>query len=203
MSDDFTSRNDWILDSSEFDPNSNKIKENKAPISHSSQIFDDPLKKSIEDSNINIDLKKNWDFVEHANANVLVKSRVSKPATLSAESLKIFSKINIDNLAFNSKFDLLFNDLSMLKATAVQGLLGNTNFRFLSWMIFLECIPMEKSSWTNSIQKNRTFYNQIKSDLACDPHCSSAVLDEKFDHPLSQHKTVIYYLFTLIAQFNL
>ena len=189
MSGDFASKNDWILDSSEFDPNSKKTKENKAKTSHNSQIFDDPLNKSIEDSNI--DLKKNsWNM---ANANVSNKIRANTPATLSAESLKIFSAMNIENLAFNSKFDLLFNDLSMLKATAVQGLLGNTNFRFLSWMIFLECIPMEKSSWANSIQTNRTFYSQIKHDLECDPHCSGAVLDEKFDHPLSQHKTVIYF----------
>lgn len=88
---------------------------------------------------------------------------------------------------FDSKFDLLFNDLSMLKATAVQGLLGDTNFRFLAWMIFLECIPMEKISWLDSINGNRSHFEKIKKELSCDPR---SLNEDIKDHPLSQEKSV-------------
>lgn len=85
---------------------------------------------------------------------------------------------------------MLFNDLSMLKATAVQGLLGDTNFRFLAWMIFLECIPMEKVSWLESINENRLRFEKIKNDLSCDPHASIEDTSGILDHPLSQEKRV-------------
>jgi TBC1 domain family protein 5 len=125
-------------------------------------------------------------------------SGMNKP--LTAETLRILSKINIENLSSNSKFDLLFNDVSMLKASAVQGLLKTTNFRFLAWMIFLECIPMSKDKWAESIKKNRDFFNTIREEICCDPHVvtatsSNANADTSFlddlssDHPLSQEKS--------------
>ena len=134
-------------------------------------------------------------------------SSTSKNKPLSAETLRILSKLNIENLSFNSQFDLLFNDLSMLKASAVQGLLKLTNFRFLAWMVFLECIPMEKEKWKDSINKNRKFYEQIREDICCDPHKAktttatdqngnsskqnekSFLEDYSDDHPLSQEKS--------------
>ena len=99
------------------------------------------------------------------------------------------------NKGFNSKVDLLFNDLSMLKATAVQGLLGNTNFRFLAWMIFLECIPMDKNLWLEAINENRSDYEKIKDNLSCNPHKSVDQTDSSdnqgfIDHPLSQDENV-------------
>lgn len=132
---------------------------------------------------------------------------------LTAETLKVFSSINIETLGicrrffcfeslleliqkrlmiedFNSRFDLLFNDMSMLKATAVQGLLGDTNnFRFLAWMIFLECIPMDRNTWMASVDQNRAEYETIKESFSCNPRQASKESHD-FDHPLSQDETV-------------
>lgn len=132
---------------------------------------------------------------------------------LTAETLKILSSTNVDNLTLKSRFELLFNDLSMLQSCAVQGLLAKTSFRFLAWMIFLECIPFEKSEWLQCFKTNRTTFENIRSDVLCDPRngCAGNVssngqinhdnqqmdasrLDTSVndDHPLSHEKQSIW-----------
>jgi hypothetical protein len=119
-------------------------------------------------------------------------SNKNQHVPLTAETLKILSEINIDNLNFNSKVDLLFNDLGMLKASAVQGCLDGTNLRFLAWMIFLECIPIDKQFWIEKIQDNRARYEKIKNNLYSDPrnninnNSSSSSSSLLVDHPFSQ-----------------
>jgi hypothetical protein len=112
---------------------------------------------------------------------------------LTAETLKILSAINIDNLDFKRRFDLLFSDITMLKASAVQGMLANSYFRFMAWMIFLECVPFDKSKWLVCVNRNRKMYENIRDDVCCDPRDSNASLlqqqhQQAFDHPLSQNK---------------
>ena len=131
---------------------------------------------------------------------------------LTAETLRVFSSINVETLGtsplliliklkfsaknfglgFDSRFDLLFNDISMLKATAVQGLLGNTNFRFLAWKIFLECIPMDRNLWIASVKQNRLDYEKVKEEFSCDPRKAkkNSNSSDNIDHPLSQDETV-------------
>ena len=87
-------------------------------------------------------------------------------------------------MSLSSQFDLLFNDISMLRASAVSGNLGSTSFRFLAWMIFLECIPMDKNKWIASINKNRKIYERIKQEFHCNPREESAE-QKNVDHPLS------------------
>lgn len=94
----------------------------------------------------------------------------------------------MENLGFNSKVDLLFNDLGMLKASAVQGCLADTNLRFLAWMIFLECIPIDKSKWIETVKLNRDKYSKLKSELYCDPRNQNSEL--LIDHPLSHDEKV-------------
>jgi hypothetical protein len=136
----------------------------------------------------------------HINtSNMSNISSTSKNKQLTAETLRILSKINIENLSLTSQFDFLFNDVTMLKASAVQGLLKFTNFRFLAWMIFLECIPMEKEKWIESIKANRDFFARIREEICCDPHNAkpykvnetndSFLDDPSNDHPLSQEKS--------------
>ena len=152
---------------------------------------------SKDHSSLTTDLDESARLFHNINTSNISNS--SKSKQLTAETLRILSKIDIENLSFSSQFDLLFNDLLMLKASAVQGFLKLTNFRFLAWMIFLECIPMEKEKWIESIKKNRDFYEQIKEDICCDPHKAqnssknndneSFVEDHRSDHPLSQEKS--------------
>lgn len=106
---------------------------------------------------------------------------------LTSDTFKVLSKVNIDELSFKSKFELLFNDISMLKASAVQGTLAKTNFRFLAWMIFLDCLPMEKSKWIESLNQQRASYEKIKLEICCDPHQNMQTNELNFEHPLSQH----------------
>ena len=82
--------------------------------------------------------------------------------------------------------------MSMLRATAVQGLLGDTNFRFLAWMIFLECVPMDKQWWCVAIEENRHDYDRIKCGLSCDPQKKANIGDDGnvLDHPLAQDEGV-------------
>jgi hypothetical protein len=230
-----STKNDWLLDSSEFDPNpKNTLFNNSGKkysyilyLTNQKKVFyfhlfdldytaknpiDDPLNFSTDDetdtfssqsrkkelklitSNSNFSLSNVFKEITPTSSSVnqLHISNANKNLSLTAETLKIFSSVNIENLEFNSKFDLLFNDLSMLKATAVQGLLGNTNFRFLAWMIFLECIPMEKTFWISSIQNNRLSYEKIKIDLTCEPRKQKNLSADpnEIDHPLSQQNTV-------------
>lgn len=130
------------------------------------------------------------------NQNLINNTSKQGTQTLTAETLRILSKININDLSLNSKFDLLFNDLGMLKASAVQGYLSETNFRFLAWMIFLECIPMEKNRWIAALNHNREVYRIIREDFTCDPHKSSnksLIQDGSIDHPLSKDENSIWY----------
>ena len=161
----------------------------------------------LDQSSLLNDLEESTTLLNNTNLHNTSQTSTSNSKTpLTAETLRILSKLKIENLSFNSQFDLLFNDLSMLKASAVQGLLKITNFRFLAWMIFLECIPMAKEKWVESIHKNREFYEQIRGDICCDPHkrkpatndeatdTASNMNDTSFlgdygdDHPLSQEK---------------
>ena len=123
------------------------------------------------------------------NAKHFNKHHQPEHVSLTAETLKVFSSINIENLNFNSKLDLLFNDLGMLKASAVQGCLEGTSLRSLAWMIFLECIPLEKSNWIATVKSNRAVYDKLKKELSCDPRAQSN--EERLDHPLSQNKEVV------------
>jgi hypothetical protein len=66
-------------------------------------------------------------------------------------------------------FKLLFGDLNILKEAAIHGQLENTNLRTLAWMIFLKCIPINKSEWKTSIDLNRSFYEKIKAKTCSDP----------------------------------
>lgn len=201
-------KNDWFLDSTEFDPlakvcptetlndeNSTKKDQNPSP-----EILDDSddyiitqiVSNLSRQNSIN---KKNEDYLDPKLFNEPQKKsnnpiNLTNNHNLTAETLRIFSSIDLDNLDFNSKFNLLFNDLSMMKATAVQGLLGNTNFRFLAWMIFLECIPMEKIEWIESVKQNRLHYENIRKEFSCDPHKVKDNFDKNgiYDHPLSQNE---------------
>jgi hypothetical protein len=126
---------------------------------------------------------------------------------LSVETMRILSSLNVEKLSLPQRFELLYNDASMLKAAAVQGALHNTKLRFLAWMIFLECVPMERAKWRNAIEQNRRVYERVKHELCCDPHHSTKIdqnnqqnndddneeshsSQTKADHPLSQSKTV-------------
>lgn len=111
---------------------------------------------------------------------------------LSAETLKILCSVNMENLDFKSRFELLFNDITMLKSSAVQGLLAKSNFRFLAWMIFLECIPFDKTRWIETVNSNRKLFENIRDDVCCDPRSSSHKISVESDHPLSQNKASIW-----------
>ncbi len=76
----------------------------------------------------------------------------------------------------------------MLKASAVQGCLDGTNLRSLAWMIFLECIPLDKSNWCSSVQSNRIKYDNLKGKTFCDPRVQTN--QDILDHPLAQNKEV-------------
>ena len=121
--------------------------------------------------------------------------------SLTAETLRVLSTVDVESLTTDRQFELLFNDISMLKASAVQGSLATTNFRSLAWMIFLECLPMDKSEWLRVATDNRVAYDQMKAKLLCDPRR----IQDPSDHPLSQSNQVtllITYLFTT-SIFNL
>ncbi len=130
--------------------------------------------------------------------DIKLKKSFSSPALdvnkrLSADTIRVLSDIEINKLSF----DLLFNDISTLKASAVLGLLGKTNFRCLAWMIFLECIPTDKTKWIDSINHNRNVFEKIKKEICCDPHDDGYILnkskdDREFDHPLSQDDTSLW-----------
>ncbi len=194
--------NDWLLDSTEFNPTAKS--EPSTPLAHAnssviSTSFCHPDDYDFIVSQIEANIAGTISTHQQSiisTSKSLTQPQQHQPKTdrLTAETLRIFSSINIENLSFTSKFDLLFNDLSMLKATAVQGLLGDTNFRFLSWMIFLECVPMEKNSWLDVIGQNRLDYERIKKELACDPQLvkNSSEWAVNFDHPLSQDETSVW-----------
>ena len=103
---------------------------------------------------------------------------------LSAESLKILCSVNMKDLDFKSRFELLFNDISMLKYSAVHGLLKDSYLRVISWMIFLECIPFEKSEWIEKINLNRFLFEKYVTNIYIEPRSQF----NYFDHPLSQEK---------------
>ena len=118
---------------------------------------------------------------------------------LTPETFSILSRANIESLSFNDKFELLFNDLSMLRASAIRGQLSNTNMRCLAWMIFLGCLPMKRSEWLKELSHKRHVYDRIKEEICCDPHAApkrkssdagQEVIQEQeqstADHPLSQ-----------------
>ena len=140
------------------------------------------------------------------NIDDLVDSKKLQGSTLreplTAETFSVLSRANIDKLSFNDKFELLFNDLSMLRASAIRGQLSNTNMRCLAWMIFLGCLPMRRSEWLKELTHKRHVYERIKEEICCDPHAapkrnSDAGLEHAAavgqqeqpctaDHPLSQ-----------------
>jgi hypothetical protein len=122
-----------------------------------------------------------------------LKKSFSSPALdvnkrLSSETIRVLSDIEINKLSF----DLLFNDISTLKASAVLGLLGKTSFRCLAWMIFLECIPTDKTKWIDSINHNRNVFEKIKREICCDPHDNNYKMDDNKDHPLCQDDTSVW-----------
>jgi hypothetical protein len=132
---------------------------------------------------------------------------------LSAETIRILSSLSVNTLSLPQRFDLLYNDASMLKAAAVQGALHKTNLRFLAWMIFLECVPMERARWCDAIAQNRRVYERVKRQLCCDPQrveCNgldnndnkSSSGTTRADHPLSQSKTVFIRLFVCRLNFS-
>jgi hypothetical protein len=84
-------------------------------------------------------------------------------------------------------FDFLFNDLSVLKEAAVHGQLENTNLRTLSWMIFLGCLPANRSLWKECLLQNRMFYENMKADKRSyqDFRGISNNSIEQENHPLS------------------
>lgn len=133
------------------------------------------------------------------NASSKSTATASYYTQLTAETIRILSEINVDNLSFESKLDLLFNDLGMLKASAVQGCLADTNLRCLAWMIFLECIPIDKSKWVESIKLNRFKYEKLKNDYYCDPRNQQNACQS--DHPLSQSGEVRKTELNLISSF--
>ena len=142
------------------------------------------------------------DLVDHKSRLNIKKQTSSLREPLTAETFSILSRANIDSLSFNDKFELLFNDLSMLRASAIRGQLSNTNMRCLAWMIFLGCLPMRRSEWLKELQHKRHVYDRIKEEICCDPHAApkkkvgddnqdQQEVNEKdnaqpSDHPLSQ-----------------
>ncbi len=181
--------NDWLFDSSEFDPT---VK--SEPVLHSDTPAISAPQPSCQTDDCDYvvsQMEANFATSSQPPSTPSQKPVSAQQPRLTAETLRIFSSINIENLSFSSKFDLLFNDLSMLKATAVQGLLGDTNLRFLAWMIFLECVPMEKHLWLDVIGQNRLDYEATRKELACDPH-SNGQSAQAGDHPLSQDETSVW-----------
>ena len=82
--------------------------------------------------------------------------------------------MDIEKLTYETQFDFLFSDASTLRASAVQGVLALTSFRHLAWMIFLECVPHEKSEWLASVTANRRTFQSLRTDFHCDPHSAAA-----------------------------
>lgn len=132
------------------------------------------------------------DYLAMINKELNSSNMSNSNVKLTSDTVKVLSKVNIDELSFKSKFELLFNDISMLKASAVQGILAKTNFRFLAWMIFLDCLPMEKSKWTEGLNQHRKTYEKIKLEICCDPHNLMQNNELNIDHPLSQHQNSIW-----------
>lgn len=148
----------------------------------------DILKEDNKDEMIFGKIENELSRKKESSNNLLVENNQTQTTNeekLNAESLKILCSVNISSLDFKNSFELLFNDMAMLKSSAVQGLLSKSNLRVISWMIFLECIPFDKSKWTESLLSNRRMYENIRSDVCCDPRKQS---DTTIDHPLSQQK---------------
>ncbi len=91
---------------------------------------------------------------------------------------------------FSLNFEMLFGNLSSLKSAAIHGQLENTNMRFLAWMIFLECIPINRVEWIDAINRNRLDYERIKNEICLDPHLNLG--NNCFDHPLSQDNSSVW-----------
>lgn len=140
------------------------------------QIFNesfDFLSESRQNNNTNMkNLNKN---------NNKPSSSSSARTKISAETLRVLSSANLNNLDFNTRFELIFNDLAMLKSSAVQGILGKNYLRAVAWMVFLDCLPFDKSTWTESISRSRGEFESLRELVFRDPR-SSLVLE---DHPFS------------------
>lgn len=135
---------------------------------------------------------ENYDFLVNdlskkqssKNATAILSSQFSSLSArtkISAETLQILSSANLNNLDYNSRFELMFNDLAMLKSSAVQGILGKNCLRAMAWMVFLECLPFEKSQWADAIATSRRDFQQLREQIFQDPR-QSQMPD---DHPLS------------------
>ena len=154
-------------------------------------------KNFVYNNSIKNTVKKNNSTLK-VQDDIRMKKSFSSPALdvnrrLTSDTIRVLSDIEINKLSF----DLLFNDISTLKASAVLGLLGKTSFRCLAWMIFLECIPTDKTKWIDSINHNRNVFERIKKEICCDPHDDSYKVSEyendgEFDHPLSQEDTSVW-----------
>lgn len=144
------------------------------------QIFNesfDFLSESRQNNN-NTNLNNNNNKPGFSNSSASSSSARTK---ISAETLRVLSSANLNNLDFNTRFELIFNDLAMLKSSAVQGILGKNYLRALAWMVFLDCLPFDKSTWTESISTSRREFESVREQVFRDPR-SSLVLE---DHPFS------------------
>ncbi|RNA28356.1 TBC1 domain family member 5-like isoform X2 [Brachionus plicatilis] len=185
-----SNENEWILTSCTSSTINIEPKNKSNPLDSSNTLSEgtEAIGDFVSDESMTLS-PENFAFInQELNSSNMSNSNVK----LTSDTFKVLSKVNIDELSFKSKFELLFNDISMLKASAVQGILAKTNFRFLAWMIFLDCLPMDKSKWTESLNQHRQTYDKIKKEICCDPHKKNQTNELNFDHPLSQHQNSVW-----------
>ena len=146
----------------------------------------------LEQSDASISLD-NLNVMDYFKSNLNKKYQSHTP--LSAETFQILSAVIIETIPFDIQFELLFNDLSMLRAAAIKGLLGQTRLRCLGWMIFLGYLPMDKTLWQQELFHKRAIYEKIRREMCCDPHQAPKYGQRNFfDHPLSQDTEVFLHL---------
>jgi TBC1 domain family member 5 len=148
--------------------------------------------KSLFYSNIN-----NNDDSGHSASN----TKPLKLHQVTAQTIKSVSKINVSQLSFDEKFDLLFNNedngINFLKTFSIQGHLSNSNLRSISWMIFLNIISIDQSKWVDEMKINRERFEILKNKVYLDPNRHYRI-DENTDdnnhsdHPLSNIKHSIW-----------
>lgn len=125
-----------------------------------------------------------FDFLNDASRTIASDASRAARTKISAETLRVLSSANLNDLDFKSRFELLFNDLAMLKSSAVQDILSKSCLRIIAWMVFLECLPFDKSKWCERISSNRKEYEALKIEIFRDPRQSQFV----DDHPLSSDR---------------
>lgn len=134
-------------------------------------------------------------FLDESNSENELKlkfnTRLNGPKSFShnvnSDSIKILNSIDIANIAFKDRFELLFSDISMLKSSAANGLLKESKLRIISWMILLECIPFQKETWILTLSAKRRNFDEIQNLYN---FCSSKANDK--DHPLSKENFSIW-----------